>query len=542
MNYLTCLDTNSPNFLFFDTTIAPPLLFYSYIPIVILFFFVSLFVLFKNRHSLVNKLFFIVSVFFAALIINELNTWIAVPVGVLLFSWQLVILIEVSIFVFFVYFVYAFVYKKDISFLSKIVLFLIITVPALLLNSKFNILGFDIYGCEGSYGSLLSYNYIIQIASVCFVALMTFDILFVNKKKLINRTQSIIVSLGALLFLINYILLSLYGELTLLYEVNLISPIGMLVFLSVIGYVIVKYNAFRIKLLAPQALVFALIFLNFAMLFIRRIENIRIVIILTIIISSILGFIMIRAVKKVDQQRIALDIANKQQTNLLHFISHQVKGFFTKSRNAFSGLLEGDYGPIPETARHIIQEGFDSDNRGVETVQQILNAANLKTGKTTYVMSETNFVNVIKDIILSLKPAADKKSLTINFNPPTQNLIMNLDTAQITQALKNLIDNSIKYTPSGKIDITLEVQEKDVSNKKVVIKISDTGVGISTEDMPKLFSEGGRGKEAIKINVDSTGYGLYIVKNIIEAHGGSVTVHSDGVGKGSTFTVVLPVK
>jgi signal transduction histidine kinase len=538
MNYLTCLDASTPNFLgLFDTLIAPPLLFYAYIPIIFISIFISLFVFIKDNYSLQSKLLLFISISFSLIILNEIIQWIAVPTSLVYFSWQIIILLEVVLFVLCVYFAYVFFNKKDLSFKNKLILGLVFLPVIILLPTKFNIAFFDIFGCEGTYGYLLEYDYIFHISSIVIIIFMFFNKFKILEKKDPFRKQILIMVFGFFIFLTNFSLLSFYGDLTLFYEVNLIGPIGMLLFLAFLSYMIVKYKTFHIKLLAPQVLVVTLIFLDFAMLFIRKIEYVRFVIIITIAISVVIGCILIRSVKKVDEQREALDIANKQQTNLLHFISHQVKGFFTKSRNAFSGLLEGDYGPIPDTARHIIQEGFDSDNRGVQTVQEILSAANLKTGQTTYSMSETNIVNVIKDILLLLKPSYEKKSLTVNFNPSVSSLIMNLDTAQITQSLKNLIDNSIKYTPAGKIDISLE----KVSDKvKIVIK--DTGVGISADDMQNLFTEGGRGKESLKVNVDSTGYGLYIVKNIIEAHGGSVTPFSEGPGKGSMFTVILPIK
>ena len=71
--------------------------------------------------------------------------------------------------------------------------------------------------------------------------------------------------------------------------------------------------------------------------------------------------------------------------------------------------------------------------------------------------------------------------------------------------------------------------------------VTDTGVGITPEDMTRLFKEGGHGSDSIKVNVHSTGYGLYIAKSIVEAHGGKIWAESEGAGKGSRFIVELPV-
>ncbi len=99
-----------------------------------------------------------------------------------------------------------------------------------------------------------------------------------------------------------------------------------------------------------------------------------------------------------------------------------------------------------------------------------------------------------------------------------------------------MIDNSIKYTKTGKIAINLAD-----GNKKIKLSVKDTGIGISEEDKKNLFTEGGRGKDSVKVNVDSTGYGLFSVKLIAEAHHGRVWGESEGPGKGSQFYVELPV-
>jgi len=102
--------------------------------------------------------------------------------------------------------------------------------------------------------------------------------------------------------------------------------------------------------------------------------------------------------------------------------------------------------------------------------------------------------------------------------------------------LRNVIDNSISYTPTGAIDVSLKK-----AAGKIVVAVRDTGVGITEEDKQRLFTEGGHGKDSQTINVHSTGYGLYIAKNIVEAHGGTIRAESAGAGKGSTFIIELPI-
>jgi signal transduction histidine kinase len=199
-------------------------------------------------------------------------------------------------------------------------------------------------------------------------------------------------------------------------------------------------------------------------------------------------------------------------------------------------ILEGDFGELPDTMRPMIEEGFKSDTAGANTIQEILNASNVKSGAVTYNMAPFNFDDLLHEIIDELKPNADAKGLALKVDTSTGPYEIVGDRMQLHNALKNIIDNAIKYTPSGEVDIHLT--KNDTTLKLVE---HDTGVGITPEDMQHLFTEGGHGKESIKVNVDSTGFGLYIVKNIIDAHKGHVRAESEGAGKGSTFTIELPL-
>jgi signal transduction histidine kinase len=200
-------------------------------------------------------------------------------------------------------------------------------------------------------------------------------------------------------------------------------------------------------------------------------------------------------------------------------------------------LLEGDFGPLPDTMKPMIEEGFKSDTKGVATIQEILNAANIKSGKVSYTRAEFDLKALIEEIGNDLKPAAEAKKLTLNLVLGQNPLTVVGDRAQLVNAYKNIIDNSIKYTPSGSVTVTLTKREETS-----VLKVEDTGVGITPDDMKKLFTEGGHGAESQKINTESTGFGLYIVKNIIDAHKGRVWAESDGPGKGSRFIIELPAK
>ncbi len=227
----------------------------------------------------------------------------------------------------------------------------------------------------------------------------------------------------------------------------------------------------------------------------------------------------------------------KQRESLVHLVTHKVKGAFTRSKYIFAGILDGTFGEINPEIRKRAEQGLESDEGGIKTVDLVLNAGNLQKGTVKYDMRIIDFKEIILKTFLEKKVQAEAKGLVlesaISENKEDVYSVLG-DVFWLKEAIGNLIDNSIKYTKAGKITIKLED-----GNGKVKFSIKDTGVGITDEDKKNLFTEGGRGKDSVKINVDSTGYGLYSVKLIMEAHKGKVWVESEGLNKGSTFYVEL---
>ena len=118
---------------------------------------------------------------------------------------------------------------------------------------------------------------------------------------------------------------------------------------------------------------------------------------------------------------------------------------------------------------------------------------------------------------------------------PAVEYFVNGDVFWLKEVVNNLVDNSLKYTKQGKVTVRLEKK-----SDRILFSVQDTGIGISEEDKKNLFTEGGRGKESVKMNVDSTGYGLYSAKLVVEAHQGKIWAKSEGPGRGSTFSIELP--
>ena len=233
-----------------------------------------------------------------------------------------------------------------------------------------------------------------------------------------------------------------------------------------------------------------------------------------------------------------LELTNERQEGLLHFIGHEVKGYLTKDMAAFAALAEGDVCALPDNAKPFIQSALTQTRQGVQAVTDLLEASNQKKGTVSYKMESFDFKDLVQEVIERARPIADTKHLTFELK------VEEADSYQIhgdreklgIHVLRNLVENALNYTLHGSVTVSIAKRAG-----KIEFTVADTGVGISAEDKARLFTEGGRGKDSIKVNVHSTGYGLFIAKSIVEAHKGTIHAESEGPGKGSRFVVELPI-
>ncbi|MBU0722111.1 HAMP domain-containing histidine kinase [Patescibacteria group bacterium] len=263
---------------------------------------------------------------------------------------------------------------------------------------------------------------------------------------------------------------------------------------------------------------------------------------ITFVAIIIFGVLLIKSVKKEILQReefvkLNIDLKKliKQRQDLVHLVTHKVKGYFTRSKCVFAEMIEGSFGALPPKAKEMAMLGLDSDNEGINTIDIVLNAASLQAGLIKYDIKPIDFRKVVEQAIESKKDQAKIKGLKLETEIKDGNYILTGDKLWLKEVALNLVDNAVKYTNTGEITVGLELKEK-----QILFYVKDTGDGITDEDRKNLWTEGGRGKRSLLKNPNSTGYGLYLVKLIIEAHKGKVWEES-AVGKGSIFYVKLPL-
>lgn len=324
-----------------------------------------------------------------------------------------------------------------------------------------------------------------------------------------------------------------------------VGPAALIVWMSSIAYAIAKHHLFDIKVIATESLVVLLWVILLLRTVLSQSQTDFIINAAFFVAMLLLGMFLIRSVvKQVAQRELImrqteqLAQVNEQQEVLLHFISHEVKGYFTKSEAVFAGIGEGDFGAAPPALATMAAHGLIDVRTGAAMAINILDASNLKKGTISYQKSYFDFYQAVSRVLETLRPVALQKGLALDFvHGDGKTCFLVGDETRISRhVIQNIIDNAIQYTPKGSVTVRV-----DCDPKTLRLSVADTGVGITSEDQSVLFTEGGHGKDSLKVNVHSTGYGLFIAKQVVEAHGGTISAHSDGAGKGATFDVTLPI-
>ena len=545
------LITNNETCFVLSQTLPLSLVYYSHIPTTIIPLLLSLFVFIRNR-GLASKILLVIGVVFSLWSVFDLVTWTSFDTRKTMLSWSLLGLTYDLIYVLSLYFWYVFVDKKDISFLMKII-FGILLFPVLFLTPTiFNLEGFRVASCEAIEGFWFT-NYYHLLGGA--VLLWIFVLAIHRYRRAIGheeKQQIFLFSLGIELFLAAFFLAGYISSLLDNFLILIYGLFGMPIFMGFLAYLIVRYQAFNIKVIATQALVVTLAVLIGSQLFFIKSQTNFVLTSLTFLLSIVFGIFLIRSVKneirrkeelqvvtdKLAAANVELKRLDQSKTEFISIASHQLRTPLTAIKGFVSLLLEGSYGAVPASIADVLDKIYTANDRIVHLVEDLLNISRMESGRLKYEYAEVNILEFLNELRDTFALVAKKKGLDLTFEVPAGALAPAwIDRQKAFEVVSNLIDNAIKYTSAGSVRVRAEGVPGFVR-----ISVADTGVGIDPDMMPVLFQKFSRGKESGKMHVSGTGLGLYVGKSMIEAQGGHIGVTSEGRDKGSTFFVELPVK
>ncbi|HEU4326837.1 MAG TPA: ATP-binding protein [Roseiflexaceae bacterium] len=191
-------------------------------------------------------------------------------------------------------------------------------------------------------------------------------------------------------------------------------------------------------------------------------------------------------------------------------------------------------GSLSERDQRALQVITDQAHRLDRMISAMLDISRLELGQLTIVSAPVDLDRLARRVIGELQPTTDQH--TIRYQGPEQTLVITGDDLRLEQVLQNLIQNAIKYSPSGgEIAVRIEA-----AADRARLSVSDQGIGIPPEALARLFTRFYRAANADPRQISGMGIGLYVVKEIVTLHGGSITV-SSSEGQGSTFTIELPL-
>jgi PAS domain S-box-containing protein len=229
----------------------------------------------------------------------------------------------------------------------------------------------------------------------------------------------------------------------------------------------------------------------------------------------------------------AAEAANRAKDEFLAMLGHELRNPLAPILTALQLMrLRGEDASMRE--RVVIERQITHLTR---LVDDLLDVARIARGKVELKLEALEIADVVARAIEVASPVLEQRTQTLEIDVPDRGLVVEGDAARLTQVLANLLNNAAKYTPpGGHITIAAAAAGRDVE-----VRVRDNGLGIAPAALPRVFDLFVQGGQALDRAEGGLGLGLTIVRSLTERHGGSVTAHSEGAGRGSEFVVRLPL-
>lgn len=435
--------------------------------------------------------------------------------------------------------------KKSLILIPNIILiYFVIFTNLIITNAKVNL-----YGENFIYWGKLYIFYVLYILVYFNFAFYRLYIKFKSSSDKTERPQIVFVligygSSGIISFISNLILPSFH-----IFTLNWVGQISTILMALSAMYAIIKHRLFSIRIIATELLIFLLWIILLVRLLLGQTLTDHIVNSTSFILTIIAGVFLIRSVIKEISQREKIEILasdletsnkhlvdlNKQKSEFVSFATHQLRAPLTAMKGYASLLLEGDMGKLEPESRVGISRIFEASKTLASIVEDYLNLTRIELGSMKYAFDAVDLRLLIENVLAELKPSIDEKTevkFTYDYERIGSTYRITADKEKLKQVISNIIDNALKYTPSGKVSVYLGF---DRSKHRFILTVEDTGIGISKDILPRLFMKFSRADNANMTNIKGTGLGLYVAREIMNAHGGTIDAKSEGEGKGSKF-------
>ncbi len=230
---------------------------------------------------------------------------------------------------------------------------------------------------------------------------------------------------------------------------------------------------------------------------------------------------------------------DRAKSEFISIASHQLRTPLTVIKGYISMMQEGSFGKVPPKILENLTKVYASNERLIGLVENLLDISRIESGRQQYEWSKIHLEDLAQTVVENLKQNAKERNLKLilhKLKKKTPEVIV--DANKLHEVMMNFVDNALKYTPEGSVDVHVLPEPKGM----VTFSVKDTGKGITPDMKDLLFRKFSRGKDSFKLHTEGVGLGLYVAKMLIDQHGGKIWADSEGEGKGSTFSFSIPVK
>jgi len=230
----------------------------------------------------------------------------------------------------------------------------------------------------------------------------------------------------------------------------------------------------------------------------------------------------------------------RMKTEFVSLAAHQLRTPLSAIKWTLKMLLDGDLGQITEEQRNFIEKTYKSNERMINLINDLLDVSRIEEGRYVQKPVLTDLENIVQFVVNTYKDESARKKINLEFQKPKNKLPkVFLDVEKIRIVIQNLVENALKYTlENGRINASMKYLEKE---KVLQFQIQDNGIGIPKDQQNRIFTKFFRGANVLRMDTDGNGLGLFICKNIVEAHNGKIWFESEE-NKGTTFYLNLPVR
>lgn len=231
--------------------------------------------------------------------------------------------------------------------------------------------------------------------------------------------------------------------------------------------------------------------------------------------------------------------ANQAKSEFLSSVSHELRTPLTAVIGLAQLLQKKYYGALNEKQTEYVQDILESSNHLLSLINDILDLTKLEAGQSRLELVETQVKELMEGSMLLVKESAAKNKVSVQLKIPKQILKqkITLDKRRFKQIMVNLLSNAVKFTPAGgKVTIEAEKRQDDL-----MVSVADTGIGISSGDTERIFDAFYQVRAGTTGKSPGTGLGLSLTKHLVEQHHGQIWVESEGIGKGSRFSFIIPM-